>query len=48
MSDVVNALISSLSGETSLVQAEVAALNALISLYEALGGGIGNPADFGK
>lgn len=48
MNDVVNALISSLTGETSLVQAEVAALNALVSLYEALGGGIGNPADFGK
>lgn len=40
MSDVVNAQMNALSGESSLIQAQETALNALVSLYEALGGGI--------
>lgn len=40
MSDVVNAQISALSGESQLVQAQAEALADLVSLYEALGGGV--------
>jgi outer membrane protein TolC len=40
MTDVVNAQLNALSGESQLVQAQASALNALVTLYEALGGGI--------
>lgn len=40
MTDVVNAQVSALSGQSQLVQAQASALNALVALYEALGGGI--------
>lgn len=45
MSDVVNAQLNALSGESDLVQAQASALSSLVTLYEALGGGI-SPADF--
>lgn len=38
MSDVVTAQLNALSAETSIVEAKATALQALISLYEALGG----------
>lgn len=40
MTDVVNAQLNALSGQSELVQAQADALNALVSVYEALGGGI--------
>lgn len=42
MSDVVTAQLNSLGAETSIVEAKASALQALIQLYEALGG---NPYD---
>lgn len=44
MTDVVNAQLNALSGESELVQAQASALTSLVSLYEALGGGIYDPA----
>ena len=40
MSDVVNAQLNALAGESDLVQAQASALSSLVTLYEALGGGI--------
>ena len=40
MTDVVNAQLNALAGESELVQAQESALTSLVSLYEALGGGI--------
>lgn len=40
MTDVVNAQLNALSGQSELVQAQADALNALVAVYEALGGGI--------
>lgn len=40
MTNVVDAQLNALSGESQLVQAQASALNALVSLYEALGGGV--------
>lgn len=50
MTDVVNALLSALSGESELVQAREAALQDLVTIYEALGGGIakGDPHASGE
>lgn len=45
MTDVVNAQMNALAGESELVQAQASALTAMVSLYEALGGGIENPLD---
>lgn len=45
MSDVVNAQLNALSGESELVQAQASALTSLVTLYEALGGGIDMDAD---
>ena len=39
MSDVVTAQLNALSSENNLVTAKAKALQALIALYEALGGG---------
>ena len=39
MSDVVTAQINALQAESELIRAHGSALSALISLYEALGGG---------
>ncbi len=39
MNDVVTAQLNSLAAESDLISAQGAALSALISLYEALGGG---------
>lgn len=40
MTDVVNAQMNALAGESELVQAQASALTSLVSLYEALGGGV--------
>ena len=40
MTDVVNAQLNALAGESELVQAQESALTSLVSLYEALGGGV--------
>lgn len=40
MTDVVNAQLNALAGESEFVQAQESALTSLVSLYEALGGGI--------
>ncbi len=40
MTDVVNAQLNALAGESELVQAKTSALTSLVALYEALGGGI--------
>ena len=39
MSDVVTAQINALQAESNLIAADGSALSALVSLYEALGGG---------
>lgn len=41
MTNVVNAQLNALAGESELVQAQASALSSLVSLYEALGGGMG-------
>lgn len=46
MTDVVDAQLNALAGESELVQAQASALSSLVTLYEALGGGIGDPAEF--
>lgn len=40
MTDVVNAQLNALAGESELVQARTSALTSLVALYEALGGGL--------
>ena len=40
MTDVVNAQLNALAGESELVQAKTSALTSLVALYEALGGGL--------
>lgn len=40
MTDVVNAQLNALAGESELVQAQESALSSLVTLYEALGGGV--------
>lgn len=42
MTDVVDAQLNALSGESELVQSQASALLALVQIYEALGGGVYN------